>query len=44
VTVVDHSYGLPSEGAFLVKVRPLTAVPSGEGDATVLSRRVQLNP
>jgi hypothetical protein len=44
VTVVDHSYGLPDEGAFLVKARPLTAVPSGEGDVTVLSRRVQLNP
>ena len=44
VTVVDHSYGLPQEGAFLVKARPLTAVPSGEGDMTVLSRRVQLNP
>jgi Peptidase family M28 len=44
VTVVDHSYGLPDEGDFLVKARPLTAVPSGEGDVTVMSRRVELNP
>lgn len=44
VTVVDDSYQLPDDGAFLMKARPLTAVPSGEGDLTVLSRRVQLNP
>ena len=44
VTVIDHSYNLPEEGAFLRKARPLTAVPSGEGDLTILSRRVELNP
>jgi hypothetical protein len=44
VTVLDHSYRLPDQGAFLVKARPLTAVPSGEGDVTIFSRRVQLNP
>jgi hypothetical protein len=44
VTVTDHSYGLPAEGTFLVKARPLTAARSGEGDVTVLSRRVELNP
>lgn len=44
VIVVDHSHGLPDIGAFLTNARPLTTVPSGEGDLTVLSRRVQLNP
>jgi hypothetical protein len=44
VTVVDRSYRLPDEGEFLVNARPLTAVPSGEGDVTVFSRRVELNP
>src|SRR5215831_4720629 len=44
VTVLDQSYDLPGEGAFLAKARPLTAVPSGEGDLTIVSRRVQLNP
>ena len=44
VTVIDHSYGLPDEGAFLAHARPLTAVRSGEGDVTIFSRRVQLNP
>lgn len=44
VTVLDDSYGLPKQGAFLTNARPLTTVPSGEGDLTVLSRRVQLNP
>ncbi len=44
VIVVDHSYGLPDTGAFLTNARPLTTVPSGEGDLTVLTRRVQLNP
>lgn len=44
VIVVDHSYGLPDVGAFLTNARPLTTVPSGEGDLTVATRRVQLNP
>ena len=44
VTVVDHSYGLPEIGAFLTNARPLTTAPSGEGDLTILTRRVQLNP
>jgi hypothetical protein len=44
VTVLDHSYGLPDYGKFLVNARPLTAAPSGEGDTTVISRRVELNP
>jgi hypothetical protein len=44
VIVVDRSYGLPDDGTFLSNARPLTAVPSGDGDLTVLSRRVELNP
>jgi len=44
VVVIDHSYGLPDAGQFLTNARPLTAVPSGEGDLTIVSRRVQLNP
>jgi Peptidase family M28 len=44
VYVADESYGLPEEGKFLVKSRPLTATPSQDGDVTVVTRRVQLIP
>lgn len=44
VYAVDESYGLPAEGMFLLKARPLTATPSDEGDRTVVSRRVELLP
>jgi hypothetical protein len=44
VYVLDLSYGLPLEGMFLLKSRPLTATLYSQGDVTVLSRRVQLNP
>jgi Peptidase family M28 len=44
VYAVDESYALPADGAFLLKSRPLTAVPSGDGDVTFVSRRVALNP
>jgi hypothetical protein len=44
VYAVDESYGLPEEGKFLLKSRPLTATPSQEGDVTVVTRTVQLNP
>ena len=44
VMAVDRSYGLPPEGKFLVNARPLTATPTGQGDTTVVSRRVELNP
>jgi hypothetical protein len=44
VTAVDRSFGLPSVGSFLSRARPLTATPSQDGDATVVSRRVQLFP
>lgn len=44
VYAVDESYGLPAEGMFLLKARPLTATQSDEGDRTVVSRRVELLP
>lgn len=44
VYVLDLSYGLPLEGMFLLKSRPLTATLFSQGDVTILSRRVQLNP
>jgi hypothetical protein len=44
VYVIDETYGLPLEGLFLLKARPLTATPSQNGDVTVVSRRVQLLP
>jgi len=44
VWVADRSYGLPAEGAFLLKARPLAATPSDEGDLTVITRRVELLP
>ena len=44
VYALDESYGLPLEGLFLQKARPLTATPSQDGDLTVVSRRVQLLP
>ncbi len=44
VYTLDESFGLPDVGAFLLKSRPLTATPSGDGDVTLVSRRVQLNP
>jgi peptidase M28-like protein len=44
VYVVDVSYGLPVEGKFLLDSRPLTAVPSQDGDLTIFSRGVQLLP
>jgi hypothetical protein len=44
VYALDDTYGLPLEGLFLLKARPLTATPSQGGDVTVVSRRVQLLP
>jgi Peptidase family M28 len=44
VYVLDLSYLLPLEGMFVVKSRPLTATPYQQGDVTILTRRVQLNP
>jgi Peptidase family M28 len=44
VYVLDLSYGLPVEGTFVMKSRPLTATAYQQGDVTILTRRVQLNP
>jgi hypothetical protein len=44
VYALDRTYGLPLEGMFLLKSRQFTATPSGAGDVTIISRRVQLNP
>jgi len=44
VAVLDETFGLPAEGAFLLHARPLTAAPSGSGDVTVVTRRVELLP
>ncbi|HXX45850.1 MAG TPA: M28 family peptidase [Candidatus Acidoferrales bacterium] len=44
VIAADQSYSLPSDGAFLLQARPLTARPSQSGDVTIVSRRVQLIP
>ena len=44
VQVLDEVSGLPPEGLFLLKARPLTATPFSNGDLTVVSRRVQLLP
>jgi hypothetical protein len=44
VLAADESYGLVPEGAFLLNARPLTATRSQDGDVTIVSRRVQLNP
>lgn len=44
VYALDRTYGLPLEGMFLLKSRPLTATPSGQGDVTITTRKIQLNP
>jgi hypothetical protein len=44
IFAVDASYGLPPEGNFLLRARPSIAIPSQEGDVTILSRHVLLNP
>jgi hypothetical protein len=44
VYAIDQTFRLPEEGSFLLQSRPLTATPSQDGDVTLVSRRVQLNP
>lgn len=44
VWVADRGYGLPHEGEFLNKARPLAATQSDEGDLTSVTRRVELLP
>jgi hypothetical protein len=44
VIALDRSFSLPLEGMFLLKSRPLAAVPFQNGDVTLVSRHVQLLP
>jgi hypothetical protein len=44
VQTLDETYGLPPEGGFLIKSRPLTATMSNDGDISLVGRRVELNP
>lgn len=44
VSAADETYGLPSQGNFLLNARPATATPSQDGDVTIISRRVELLP
>jgi len=44
ISAVDRGYGLPDDGQFLLKARPLTASPADIGDVTIVSRRVRLFP
>ena len=43
VFALDVTYGLPQEGQFLLKARPFTQ-PIGNGDRTIVTRRVELLP
>ena len=42
VYVMDKSYGLPLEGLFLLKDRPVDCTAIHDGDGTIVMRRVQL--
>jgi hypothetical protein len=44
VLLLDKSYGLPSEGAFLERARPNTTTASQDGDVTIASQHVALKP
>jgi hypothetical protein len=44
VYLLDESPGLPLEGFFLQKARPPTATPIQDGDKTVVSRAIPLQP
>ena len=44
VYTVDQTYGLPLDGMFLKKARPLTTTQFQDGDVTMISRRVKLLP
>jgi hypothetical protein len=44
VYTVDQTYGLPLDGMFLKKARPLTTTQFQDGDITMVSRRVKLLP
>jgi len=42
--LLDESFGLPRQGAFLQRARPVTAVPIQNGDTTMVTRRITLLP
>jgi hypothetical protein len=42
--LLDESFGLPPQGAFLQQARPRTAVVIQDGDATLVARHVTLKP
>jgi hypothetical protein len=42
VFIVDYSPGLPPAGARLIQARPKQAVPSGEGDVSLIADRVPI--
>jgi hypothetical protein len=42
--LMDESYGLPPQGAFLQLARPRTAVSSQDGDVTLVTRGYRLQP
>jgi hypothetical protein len=42
--LLDESFGLPPQGAFLQRARPATAVPIQDGDATLVARHVTIKP
>ncbi len=44
IYLLAQSSRLPLEGLFLLMDRPATAVPSQDGDMTIISRRVRLTP
>lgn len=44
VFLLDESYGLPPEGAFLKSARPAITTQIQSGDTTVVERRVTLSP
>lgn len=42
--LLDESFSLPLQGAFLQQARPATTVPIQDGDATLVTRHVTLKP
>ncbi|MGH9864392.1 MAG: hypothetical protein ACRD4H_03140, partial [Candidatus Acidiferrales bacterium] len=42
--LLDESFALPPQGAFLQQARPATAVPIHDGDTTLVTRHVTLKP
>jgi hypothetical protein len=44
LTLFDASYGLPAQGLMLQTARPRVAVPSQDGDVTIVMRNYRLQP